>query len=122
MTPEPAASPVFSRKPYTVTYYKDGDKRTLRRVPPQKMHAALPTDKVELKVRKNEDWEDGNIYKVKNITPLQPNTLHIEDEEGNATFVSYLDVELKERKALRPEELALPELDRSRANEYLLWP
>jgi len=113
-------SPIqFSRKPYTVTYRKDGEIHKIRRRPPPKLHDMLPTDVVTLTRKKNDDYLAGDEFKVKGINPKHPNTIQIEDDDGNATFVSHYDLNLDERRGLRNgvDPMDLPE-----QNRYLLWP
>ncbi|MGE0172431.1 MAG: hypothetical protein AB7T49_06595 [Oligoflexales bacterium] len=114
------ASPVqFSRTPYTVTYYKDGEKHTIRRQPPPKLHNVWPEDVVKLTTKKSDDFDAGENYKVKGINPRHPNVIQIEDSDGNSTFVPHYDVELKEaigqRDGVEPKDLPIN-------NRYLLWP
>jgi hypothetical protein len=111
---------VFDRKPYTISWKDDkGDIQKIRRVPPAKLHEGLPTDVVELTRARSDDFKEGDKATIKNINPRHPNTLQLVNEEGLTTFVSYRDVVLKEKLALRdgmrPEEL--PE-----RNRYLNWP
>ena len=109
----------FSREPYTVTYYKDGERKVIRRRPPPKLHPMLPKDVVELSRSKNADFQAGDEFQVKHINQRHPNVLQLVNDDGVSTFVDYYDLELTERRAmrngLRPEEL--PE-----NNRYLLWP
>jgi hypothetical protein len=113
----------FDRTPYNVTYYKDGEKKVIRRVPPPKLHEGLPTDIVELKSKRSDDFPEGENYKIKHINPRHPNTLQIEDEDGKTTFVSSFEVELKEKIAEREGEVAPGKTyDVPRLNRYLLWP
>ncbi len=111
----------FSRKPYTVTYkdYHTGEIKKIKRRPPPKLHDILPTDKVELTRKKNDDWLEGEEFTVKHINPRHPNILQIEKPEGPATFVSHYDLRLEERIARRPGYN--PEED-PQNNKYLLWP
>jgi hypothetical protein len=114
------AAPVsFSRTPYTVTYYKDGAKHTIRRVPPEKLHPAWPQDVVELTSKYSDNFEAGEEYKVKNINPRHPNVLQIEDGDGNTTFVPHMHVQLEEaigeREGVDPRDMPIN-------NRYLLWP
>ena len=110
----------FDRKPYFVSWKDEsGEMHKIRRVPPPKLHEALPEDMVKLTKTKSDDFKEGAVLKVKNITNRQPNTLQLVDDDGKTTFVNYSDVELKEKRAARngiPPE-ALPE-----RNRYLLWP
>jgi hypothetical protein len=105
-----------------VTYYKDGEKETIRRRPPPKLHDVLPNDTVTLTRGKNDDWKEGETYKVKNIQQRSPNVLQLVNEEGLTTFVNYYDAKM----TIKPEE-RLPEGIESKFelpinNEYLLWP
>lgn len=115
------ADPIqFDRKPYIVRYLdQDGNQQQIRRVPPPKLHDALPTDKVELKKRLSDDFQEGDVLTVKSINPRSPNTLKVENEDGKVTFISSYDMFLKDKMAardgLQPEQL--PE-----RNKYLLWP
>ena len=109
----------FDRTPYKVTYLEDGVKKTIRRVPPPKLHESLPEDVVTLNVKKNDDWEAGESYVVKNMNPRQPNVLQLVNESGEATFVSALDTTLTEKRALRPGQDIR---DLPANNRYLLWP
>lgn len=109
----------FSRRPYKISYYKDGVQKTIRRVPPPKLHDILPQDVVELKTRKNDDWPGGDEYTVRHINPRHPNTIQLEDDDGNTTFVSHYDLELTEEVAARAGKRFQ---DVPRNNKYLLWP
>ena len=111
----------FTQKPYKVTYYDmNGDKKVIRRVPPKKMHDILPTDIVEIKVKHSDDFDIGDNFEVKGINPRHPNVVHIHDDDEHSTFVSYLDLDLKEKRAPREGDesgFSSPTRDR-----YLLWP
>ena len=96
-----------------------GELKTIRRVPPPKLHDMLPEDKVELNVKKNDDWDAGDKFSIKNISPRQPNTIQIEKDDGEYTFVSYYDLSLKEK--LGPGRYEDP-LDDPIKNDYLVWP
>ncbi len=115
------ADPVqFDRKPYIVSYVDaDGVQQKIRRVPPPKLHDAMPTDQVELTCKHSDDFKDGDVLTVVGVSPRQPNTLKVENAAGQVTFISQYDMLLKEKKAMRdgltPERL--PE-----RNQYLLWP
>lgn len=110
---------VFDRKPYTVTYMKDGEKHTIRRVPPEKLHQMWPEDQVQLNVKKNDDWDAGGKFTVKGINPKHPNVIQIQNSDGEATFVSYRDLELKEARGMRGN---MDALDLPENNKYLIWP
>lgn len=112
--------PTFSRKPYTIKY-KDqkGEMQSIRRVPPPKLHDMLPTDKVSLNSKKNDDWDSGENFTIKGIAERQPNTIQIENEKGDYTFVSYYDLSLEEKISdARYEDPR----DNPITNDYLIWP
>lgn len=115
----------FSRKPYQVTYYKDGEKHTITRRPPPKVHDMWPKDVVELTTKRNDDWQKGETYTVKGITARQPNTLQIENGDGETTFVSSYDLKLQEARGLSLES-ETSEAGKARKlpinNRYLTWP
>jgi len=110
---------VFDRKPYTVSYrdQKSGEIKKIRRVPPPLIHDMLPTDLVELKTKRNDDWVEGGKYVVSHINSRHPNVLQIENKDGEKTFVSSLDLELKEKRSHKGDPR-----DNPRSNRYLLWP
>lgn len=113
----------FSRQPYKVTYFKDGVKQTIRRVPPPKLHNIMPKDEVILKTKKNADYLAGDEFTVKGINPRQPNTIHLENAEGESTFVSYRDLEVTDSFHFTDEEgNQVPVEEAPGANRYLLWP
>lgn len=110
----------FDRKPYFVTWKDDkGEMQRIRRVPPPKLHEALPEDLVKLTRGKSDDFKEGAELTVKHINPRHPNTLQLVNEDGQTTFVDYYDAELTERRAARDgmEPKDLPE-----RNRYLRWP
>ena len=109
----------FDRTPYNVTYMQDGKQVTIRRVPPEKLHDILPTDKVELNLRHSDDFEAGEKYSVKGVSSRQPNILQIENDAGQTTFVPYFDAELKSKVAARN---GVDPRDEPINNRYLLWP
>jgi hypothetical protein len=115
------ADPIqFDRKPYIVSYIDmDGNPQKIRRVPPPKLHDALPTDKVELSRTHSDDFERGDVVTVKTISPRQPNTLKVENADGKTVFIGYNEMFVKEKMASRdgtpPERM--PE-----RSKYLLWP
>lgn len=110
----------FSRKPYLVTYNDlNGEKHTIRRVPPPKLHPMLPTDVVELTRKKNDDFQAGDEFEVIHINQRHPNVLQLQDDDGKTTFVDFYDATLKEEVALRD---GVDPRDRPVNNRYLLWP
>jgi len=112
----------WSREPYNVTYYKDGEKQTIRRRPPPKLHEALPDDTVTLTRGKNDDFQEGETLKVKSIQQRSPNVLQLMNEDGLSTFVDYRDIRLE----TKPEERLPPGVESKFElpinNKYLLWP
>ncbi len=113
----------FSRRPYNVTYYKDGEQHTIRRVPPRKLHDIMPKDEVMLTTKKNVDFEEGDEFTVKNISPRQPNTIQVEDDEGRTTFVPYYDLEVTESfDFLDDDGKPVAANEAPVNNRYLLWP
>ncbi len=109
----------FSRKPYTVSYYKDGEKKTIRRVPPPVLHDMLPTDVVKLTQTKNDDFKKDEEFTFKDINQRQPNTIRIQGEDGKETFVAYYDLQLEE--AVHPAH-GVASKNSPERNRYLLWP
>jgi len=115
------ADPIqFDRKPYFISYVDaEGVQQKIRRVPPPKLHDALPTDRVELTRKHSDDFKDGDVMTVVGVSPRQPNTLKVQNADGQTTFISHYDMLLKEKRSMRdgipPERL--PE-----RNQYLLWP
>lgn len=122
------SSPIrFDRKPYIVSYVDaDGKQQQIRRVPPQKLHTAMPTDVVELKRRKSDHFIEGERVTVKHINPRHPNVLKVENSNGETTFISHYEMVLKQKIANttgvngasgEPEDSA-QNID----NSYLDWP
>ncbi len=109
----------FNRKPYKVTYYQDGVKKTIRRRPPPKLHNMLPKDEVVLKHSKNADFVEGDEFTVKHINQRHPNVLQITNEDGISTFADYYDLKLEKKLSYRN---GVHPLDFPENNEYLLWP
>lgn len=110
----------FNRTPYTVTYYdQKGEKQTIRRVPPPKLHDALPTDRVELTTQRSDDFQKGESYEVKHINPRHPNTLQLVNEDGQTTFVDFYSARLD--KKIAPRDGVDPR-DEAISNQYILWP
>ena len=110
----------FNRKPYTVSYMKDGVLKKIRRRPPPKLHEMLPKDEVTLTRKKNDDFQVDDSFKVKHINQRHPNVLQLENDDGQTTFVDYYDLKIERKLGERPggqNALDLPE-----NTEYLLWP
>ncbi len=110
--------PVYDRTPYNVEYYKDGQKQTIRRVPPPKLHDIEEGDEVTITKKKGDDWDAGDTVDIKAIQSRQPNTLTIEKSNGQYTFLPYDDVELKEKSTLH----YIREGKDPFGSQYLLWP
>ncbi|MCA2960534.1 MAG: hypothetical protein IOD12_09790 [Silvanigrellales bacterium] len=113
----------FDRKPYNVSYTKDGVRQTIRRVPPPKLHDLLPEDKVTIRRTKGDDWEEGDEVTVRGVGRRQPNTLQVEGQNGKKTFLPYFDVAFKDRAG--EDVIVEDELKISRdplGSKYLLWP
>jgi hypothetical protein len=110
----------WSRKPYTITYLDlRGEKNTIRRVPPPKLHDMLPTDKVELRFQKNADFLQGDQFEIKHINPRHPNVLQLVNDEEATTFVDYYQTELQEEVAQRP---GISPMEHPNNTRYLMWP
>lgn len=109
----------FSRTPYTVTYMKDGEKHTIRRTPPPKLHDMDVQDEVRLLRSKNDDFKEGEVMTVKGITDRQPNVLQLVNEDGLSTFVDYYDARIENVRSARN---GVEPLDMPINNRYLLWP
>ena len=110
----------FPGKPYIVTYrdFHTNELIRIKRRPPAANHAMLPTDKVELKVTKNDDWREGDTDTIKHISYRNPNILQIENEDGLTTFMRSDELELKEKVADRGDS----HFDDYGRNRYLTWP
>lgn len=110
----------FSRKPYTVTYTDlKGEQKTIRRVPPAKLHEALPTDIVQLTRKKSDMFDQGDEVEVKSINPRHPNILQLVNGNGDTTFVEHYDIVLEDEIA---ERAGKDPRDKPINNRYLLWP
>jgi hypothetical protein len=110
----------FDRTPYTITYKSlDGEVKKIRRVPPPKLHDALPTDQVVLNRKRNDDFRAGDDLEVVHINPRHPNVLQVKNDDDQTTFVEYFDVTLTDEVA--PRE-GVPAKERPINNRYLLWP
>ncbi len=127
-----AADPIkFAREPYTVKYVDlAGEVKSIRRVPPPKLHDALPQDSVEITRKKNDDFRAGDSVEVVGITSRQPNVLQVRNEKGQTTFIDYFDMRLDEMGPSPSEgeklSTSLPQdwyRDRPTTdNRYLIWP
>jgi hypothetical protein len=110
----------FNRTPYKVSYRDlNGDLKTIRRVPPPKLHDALPTDVVKLTRKKNDDFQKGDEFEVVSISDRQPNVLQLQRSDGTRTFVDHYDIQLEKRVAFRD---GVDPRDEPINNKYLLWP
>jgi hypothetical protein len=110
--------PVYDRTPYNLEYYKDGQKQTTRRVPPPKLHDLEEGDVVTIVNKKGDDWDAGDKVEIKAINSRQPNTLTIQNSDGEYTFLPYDDVELNEKSSLHYIREGKDPL----GSQYLLWP
>ena len=110
------------RTPYTVKYQDlSGKSKTIRRVPPKKLHTLLPEDQVQIRQKKNDDWNKGEQVYIDAINPKQPNTLQLADDDNNKTFMSFYDVKTTDAKTpvlVEEAEKQKDMIDKS----YLLWP
>ena len=109
----------FTRRPYTITYMKDGERQTIRRRPPRRAHNIWPEDLVSLKETKNIDWQEGEKVSVRHINPRHPNTLQLVNDDGETTFVEYHQVAHEEKIGLR-DGVHPNEIDGY--HPYLVWP
>jgi hypothetical protein len=105
-----------TRKPYTVTYYKRGEKITIKRRPPPKIHDMLPTDIVQLSENRSAEFRANDKLTVKNINQRSPNVLQVEKKDGQTTFVSYADLIVKKKRNEAHEEV------QKIRDSYLYWP
>lgn len=111
----------FDRTPYTVTYQDlEGKTQKIRRTPPPKLHPALPTDRVILTRKKNDDYDKGDDFEVVNISPRQPNVLQIRGKNGT-TFIDHYDIDIENVIEIAPRDGVDPR-DKPVNNKYLLWP
>ncbi|KAB8029982.1 hypothetical protein [Fluviispira multicolorata] len=110
--------PIFDRTPYNVEYYKDGEKQTIRRVPPAKLHDMVAGDEVTINRKKGDDWDAGDNVEIKAINPKQPNTLTLQKENEDYTFLTYDDVDLKTKSM----QHLINEGKDPYGSQYLLWP
>lgn len=105
---------------YTVTWFDNGEKKTMRRIPPPKLHTMLPEDIVELKSKRSDDFLEGKNYEIKGISPRHPNTIQIKNDEGQTTFVEYFKLEPEEKRILNADGSL--SINNSKLNKYLRWP
>lgn len=114
-----------ARSPYYVRYRTaEGELKSIRRVPPAKLHDMVPDDVVTISRKRSDNWENGEEVKILGINPKQPNTLMVEREDGKTTFLAYTDVKSKPKSAA---DIEYAEELRERASDpigsdYLLWP
>lgn len=110
----------FNQKPYQVVYkdFHTNELKTVNRRPAEKQHLILPTDKVELTQKKNDDFEEGEEFTVKHISYRAPNVLQLKNDDNQTTFVNYFDTNLVEEVAYRNK----PRIDDEDSNRYLIWP
>jgi hypothetical protein len=59
----------FSRKPDVLTSYKDGERRSITRRPPPKVHDIWPQDVVQLSKTKSPDFKSGDKATVTHVNP-----------------------------------------------------
>lgn len=116
---------ITSRAPYVVSYRgSDGEMKTIRRVPPAKLHDFQTDDMVTISKKRSDNWESDQEVKVVGISNRQPNTLMVEGPDGKHTFLAYTDVR---GKAKNQADAALQEEFKERerdplGSDYLLWP
>lgn len=115
----------LKRTPYTVRYRTDeGEMKSIRRVPPPKLHNFVPEDVVTISKKRSDNWDSDEQVKVVGVSARQPNTLWVEKEDGRRTFLPYSDV----RGVARSEaDVEFAEDIRERrsdplGSDYLLWP
>jgi len=119
------ADPIkFDRKPYTVSYTdQNGVKQTIRRVPPPKLHAALPGDRVDITTTKSDDFRSGDSVSVKHINPRHPNVVQVQTADGRTTFLNFNEfrlngVDIQESGSSGSNK----SFERTQSSKYLLWP
>lgn len=114
-----------SRVPYVVSYRSsDGELKSIRRVPPQKLHDFETDDVVTISHKRSDNWNSDDEVRVVGINQRQPNTLMVEGPDGRHTFLSYTDVRGK-NKNLGDEAMREELKERQRdpiGSDYLLWP
>lgn len=114
-----------ARVPYTVSYRtSDGELKSIRRVPPPKLHEFQTEDMVTITRKRGDDWDADQEVKVVGISNRQPNTLMVERKDGRHTFLTYTDVRGRPKNAA-DETLKEDFQERQRdplGSDYLLWP
>ena len=112
----------FDRTPYKVQYFKDGQRHVIKRIPPPKLHDMLPEDEVKISRKKGDNWDEGDKVKIKHITSRHPNTLQVEDKNGNTTFLDYMDLDFKplngDARSKNGKQIERDPI----GSKYLLWP
>lgn len=115
----------FNRVPYTTSYRSiDGEMKTIRRIPPAKLHDFETDDVVTITRKRGDDWDTEQEVKVVGINSRQPNTLMVEGENGKHTFLTYTDVRGMPKNA-GDEAMLADQQERQRdplGSDYLLWP
>ena len=114
----------FDRTPYKVSWRdSEGVQQTIRRVPPPKLHDALPKDQVRLSRTVSSTFKEGESFEVKHINPRHPNTLQLVNSEGKTTFVGYHDIALKKGVSKNSAEIARVEKENIElTQDHLRWP
>ena len=118
----------FDRKPYVISYVdSQGQQQKIRRVPPPKLHSAMPTDRVELKTRRSDHFRAGDEVTVKRINPRHPNVLQVENDDGQTTFISHHDMIFEQKNGEKPSIQSPssrdePEDESPISSSYLDWP
>ena len=121
------SSPIkFDRKPYTITYTdQNGEQQKIRRVPPPKLHDALPGDRVDISVTKSDDFEKGDAVTIKHINPRHPNVVQVQRSDGKTTFLNFNEFKFDAGSAGASgsnNSGAGTAAERPINSRYLLWP
>ena len=119
------ADPIkFDRKPYTISYVDNkGDKQTIRRVPPPKLHVGLPGDKVDITTTKSDDFRKGDSVSIKHINPRHPNVVQVQTSDGRTTFLNFNEFSVNGVETIKNgAPNASVAADRPIKSNYLLWP
>ncbi len=117
---DPIKPPTASNGAYNVTWSENGVKKTIRRIPPPRLHTMLPEDVVELTTKRSDDFLKGEDYEIKAINPRHPNTIQIKNSEGQTTFVEYFKLEPEEKRILNADGTVA--INTAKINKYLRWP